>query len=603
MPQRDTDTEIFEYPLPKKGVNLYINPLELDPEEAVMTKNCFWRNGLVKRPGMTKFETDEVQANKKISGLHRFYYSTVSKQLLSSSGTVVRYHDGATWQDVQTGLNDGAQIHFSTWGGVQKSYFSNGNDELYSWDGSSAVTLSGGNIPTKIIMTLPYQDRLLAIDNTNPGTLTWSDSFSDTAANWVPRGSTGVRPDSQLFGMIHHSINNSDSGYEAAVLLAGSNGMYLFAGTDLRTSLQGNYTIYPLATHIGCNAPRTMVWTPKGTMYLGVDKQVYILPFKSSTPIPIGHKVTSLTYITTVEGIEDTPSNQIEFACAVYHDGFYKLSVAAAGGSTNTIQWWLDVDRLTQDENQLWGPWFGPMEGQAISVFTVQSGAGDSGQLIAGSGINGSVADSGTTDGTTANKLVDSTQNFSSTVEVGMNVTNTTDATYAKVTAVDSNTTLTIDNDIMVSGETYQVGTGVGKSIVYEAGQRGAFGDDGTAIAYKWQSFFNPLGSLYFTKEIHKIEAELRDITTDVDIEFSDITGNLKIGDNFGVSGSFVYWGDDDWGVNYWSDASPTRQIINISPAINSRRVSITVSNSSSDNKFELYALRAEAKQQSLLFG
>lgn len=65
--------------------------------------------------------------------------------------------------------------------------------------------------------------------------------------------------------------------------------------------------------------------------------------------------------------------------------------------------------------------------------------------------------DSGTTDGTTANKLVESGQNFTSTVTVGDVVHNTTDDTFAYVTAIDSDTTLSIDADIMVSGEAYSI--------------------------------------------------------------------------------------------------------------------------------------------------
>ncbi|WP_428743234.1 BspA family leucine-rich repeat surface protein [Tenacibaculum sp.] len=67
------------------------------------------------------------------------------------------------------------------------------------------------------------------------------------------------------------------------------------------------------------------------------------------------------------------------------------------------------------------------------------------------------LVDSGTTDGTTANKLVDSSQNFTTTVTVGDIVYNSTDDTYAEVTAIDSDTQLTIENDIMVSGDNYRV--------------------------------------------------------------------------------------------------------------------------------------------------
>lgn len=65
--------------------------------------------------------------------------------------------------------------------------------------------------------------------------------------------------------------------------------------------------------------------------------------------------------------------------------------------------------------------------------------------------------DSGTTDGTTTDKLVQSGQNFQTTVEVGYCVHNTTDDTFAYVTAVDSDTTLSLDSDIMIAGEDYTI--------------------------------------------------------------------------------------------------------------------------------------------------
>lgn len=66
-------------------------------------------------------------------------------------------------------------------------------------------------------------------------------------------------------------------------------------------------------------------------------------------------------------------------------------------------------------------------------------------------------ADSGTTDGVAANKLIDSGQNFLTTVEVGMSVKNTTDTTSTIVASVDSDTQLTLDDDIFISGENYQI--------------------------------------------------------------------------------------------------------------------------------------------------
>lgn len=64
----------------------------------------------------------------------------------------------------------------------------------------------------------------------------------------------------------------------------------------------------------------------------------------------------------------------------------------------------------------------------------------------------------GTTDGTTADKLVDSTETFQTdNVQVGAWVTNTTDNTRTRVSAVDSETQLSLEDDIFESGENYEL--------------------------------------------------------------------------------------------------------------------------------------------------
>jgi len=67
------------------------------------------------------------------------------------------------------------------------------------------------------------------------------------------------------------------------------------------------------------------------------------------------------------------------------------------------------------------------------------------------------VQQSGTATGTTANKLVDSTKAFTTSVKVGAIVHNTTDGTIATVTAVDSNTQLSLSADIMANTEEYVI--------------------------------------------------------------------------------------------------------------------------------------------------
>jgi hypothetical protein len=73
--------------------------------------------------------------------------------------------------------------------------------------------------------------------------------------------------------------------------------------------------------------------------------------------------------------------------------------------------------------------------------------------------LEGTPVASGTTDGTTANKLVDSGASFDTDgTAVGMLVYNSTDATTAAITAIDSGTTLSVSSDIFVSGEDYEIG-------------------------------------------------------------------------------------------------------------------------------------------------
>jgi len=63
----------------------------------------------------------------------------------------------------------------------------------------------------------------------------------------------------------------------------------------------------------------------------------------------------------------------------------------------------------------------------------------------------------GTTTATTATKLVDSAASFTTSVEVGNIVVNTTDNTMTNITAIDSATTLSVADDIFTSGETYTI--------------------------------------------------------------------------------------------------------------------------------------------------
>jgi hypothetical protein len=89
--------------------------------------------------------------------------------------------------------------------------------------------------------------------------------------------------------------------------------------------------------------------------------------------------------------------------------------------------------------------------GSAIPVVpsdTISIPAGDGVQL------------SSQTTGAALNKLVDTTQAFTTTVKVGAIVHNITDGAIATVTAIDGNTELTLSADIMAISKDYTIYAG-----------------------------------------------------------------------------------------------------------------------------------------------
>lgn len=525
---------IHEYAMPKKGVNLNSSPVDLEPDEALEMQNLIWNGGVKKRGGQFVLNTTEAVASKKILGIHRFYHGTSKTRIIAIDTKVMKDDEDNTWTDIKTGLNPGLQTHFSTWGVVDRTFVANGTDTAFVIkDDLSAVDITGTGAPASPTMFLPYQDRMLAIQD---GDLVWSSSFpaEPETGSWETVANTGVRPDTRLYGMIHHSLTNSDAGYQAKVLLAGANDMYIFGGTSLSVSF-GDYTIFPLGINVGCNAPRTMIWTPAGSIWLGIDRKVYLLPFGAATPVIISKQIQSTS---DFQGIENIPAGQIENACAVYHDGYYKLSIARSGQTSNNSQWWFEVDRLNRKaDNGYVVPWYGPMLGRNVSCYAVQGGPGDIGQLIAGEG--------------TAKGYIYELDDISTTGDF------------------DPTTAATQD------------------------------------INCKYNSYNNPLGQLAYAKDVHKAELELRDINGTIDIEYHDITGSIKTGDSISLSGGSLKWdstfmwdGSQTWGRG----EAPLRSVLHLSPNLQTRRLAIIVKHNSSTEKFELYAMRVEAVEQSTVF-
>ncbi len=533
MPLQEPDQRVFEYKMPIGGVNMSVGRLGIQEEQALEMKNLFARGGIKKRDGFDKRVSTAVQAgSNKITMLHRFYRQDGTSQLLAGGGTVYARQTTTTWTDIATGKSDDVPVKTETWGALDKVYFADRVLAGATWDGSSfvaSITGLSGIVPTQF---LAYQDRLLMISITEPGALRWSDSFDDT--NWVSAAATGVRPDSILHGMIVHSSSfGQEQGQNAQVLLAGSHGMYLFSGTNLSLTFS-NYTIQSLATRVGCNSPKTMAWTPMGTVYLGTDLQVYLLPFDSIVPIPIGDNIRS--HIKGFAGLESIGAGDIDLARAVYQDGFYKLSITLAPSTFNNRQWWLDISESfrrtvsTSVANRaLSVGWFGPMIGMNFSEMISMPGAGDKGEFIAGEG------------------------------------------------------------DVTVG------------AFVYDSSSS-KDNDDGTSIAYRWRSFFNPLSNPYLNSNCHHMEIEFLNTNQSISFTFQDSNQKNALGSVlFSTTGTGSIYGTVNYGSANYGGVSQSRQRLSISPPINLRFIGIVMFGDSSVD-LEVYAIRMEEMEQSGVF-
>lgn len=104
-------------------------------------------------------------------------------------------------------------------------------------------------------------------------------------------------------------------------------------------------------------------------------------------------------------------------------------------------------------------------------------------------GVNSGSADTGQDDAGDANKLTEAGQNFEATVGPGALVHNTSLGTFALVTAVDSDTVLSLDTDIMSSGNNYVI------NDIWP----------GTAVAGTWN--FADSGKITITQGLNNDEA------------------------------------------------------------------------------------------------
>lgn len=131
---------------------------------------------------------------------------------------------------------------------------------------------------------------------------------------------------------------------ESPMIICGLTSTWLFYGDILDDP--GAYFIQVSRT-VGCVEPETMVETPWGTFFVGVES-VYMIPPGGGPPLDVGWPIRP--------AISTIPPNQRSKCRAIYHKGFYKLTIVQPGQSRATQQWWLDIRQGVARVPSWWGP-------------------------------------------------------------------------------------------------------------------------------------------------------------------------------------------------------------------------------------------------------
>jgi hypothetical protein len=116
-------------------------------------------------------------------------------------------------------------------------------------------------------------------------------------------------------------------------------------------------SLVEVSSRIGCIGHGSIVNTPAGTIFCGLDS-VYLVPPGGGYPQDVGWPIANQ--------IRTIPPGLRDRIVATFHKQFYKLAIPQSGQATNTDQWWLDVRQGIGDTPS----WWGPQRGYSASAFT-----------------------------------------------------------------------------------------------------------------------------------------------------------------------------------------------------------------------------------------
>src|SRR5262249_33462406 len=95
-----------------------------------------------------------------------------------------------------------------------------------------------------------------------------------------------------------------------------------------------------LSERIGCTSHDTIVPTPQGIVFMGMDS-IYLLGSDGGPPQDVGWPIA--------DQIRSIAAGNRPGCCAIYHKYFYKLAIPIPAGGPTVVQWRLDLRQVLRD--------------------------------------------------------------------------------------------------------------------------------------------------------------------------------------------------------------------------------------------------------------
>lgn len=341
------------------GENQSVSPFEIKKSEASYSRNTSSRNypALSVRPG--RADAFAVITTPNALGQRNNEYPHVQ------DGTVWKRWNGSAWTNVQTGLTSatGKFLEFNT---EAKRYtvLVNGTD-AYSWDGSTAASISGAPA-TKLYTVDDY--RLYAL---------LGSVLKCTAAGSITDWTTADDADSiAITGMV--GVGTAIASFNDAIICWSEQSMHVLYGNDPYD--------FDLADPMGygCISDRSIVELNKVLYFLDYGKY---MRYAGGSPQEMSQKVRGY-----LEGINTTYKDK---CVAGKHGKYIYLSIPYGSATTNNLtleydtEWdaWYPMDRGYVDFVNI-GEYFYGVASDG-KLYKINSGTTNAGTAISWSHITG----------------------------------------------------------------------------------------------------------------------------------------------------------------------------------------------------------------------